>query len=171
MGRGKGRLRGALVIVQVALSLLLLICSGLFLRSLQNASSIDPGFNADNVLVMSMDLRLQGYNEATGRNFSSALLERVRALPGIEAAALTGELPLGLGGSRRGITIEGYTAQPGESTEVNSSGISPGYAEALRMPNRARSLVQRTGSSGSSRGRPDQRRVCSPLLAGSGRDR
>ena len=77
---------------------------------------------------------MQGYNEATGRNFTNALLERVRAIPGIEAAALTGELPLGLGGSRRGITIEGYTAQPGESTEVNSSGISPGYIEALRMP-------------------------------------
>ncbi len=133
-GRGRSRLRGALVVVQVALSLLLLVCSGLFLRSLQNASSIDPGFNADNLLVMSMDLQLQGYNEVSGRNFSKALLERVRALPGVEAASLTGELPLGLGGSRRGIRIEGYTAQPGESTEINSSGISPGYIETLRIP-------------------------------------
>ena len=133
-GRGRSRLRGALVVVQVALSLLLLISSGLFLRSLQNASSIDPGFNADNLLVMSMDLQLQGYNEVSGRNFAKALLERVRALPGVEAASLTGELPLGLGGSRRGIRIEGYTAQPGESTEINSSGISPGYIETLRIP-------------------------------------
>ena len=78
IARGRSGLRSTLVIVQVALSLLLLICSGLFLRSLQNASSIDPGFNADNVLVMSMDLGLQGYNDVTGSNFSKALLERVQ---------------------------------------------------------------------------------------------
>ncbi|MFY9609329.1 MAG: ABC transporter permease [Blastocatellia bacterium] len=133
-GRGRGRLRGTFVIVQVALSLLLLICSGLFLRSLRNASSIDPGFDADNLLVMAMDLQLQGYNETTGRNFSSQLLDRVRALPVVESASITDALPLGLDGARRGITIEGYTAQAGESTEVNSAFVTPGYFETLRIP-------------------------------------
>ncbi len=75
---GRGRLRGALVITQVALSLMLLICSGLFIRSLRNAGSVDPGFDADNLLVMSIDLKLQGYDETTGRNFSGQLLDRVR---------------------------------------------------------------------------------------------
>jgi predicted permease len=134
VGRGRGRLRGALVVVQVALSLLLLIGSGLFLRSLRNASTIDPGFDADNLLVMTMDLQLQGYNETTGRNFIKSMLERVRALPGVAGASLTGELPLGLGASRRGVTIEGYTPQPGESTEIHSSSVSPGYIETLRIP-------------------------------------
>jgi predicted permease len=134
VGRGRGRLRGAFVVVQVALSLLLLIGSGLFLRSLRNASSIDPGFDADNLLIMTMDLQLQGYNEPTGRNFIKSMLERVRALPGVEAASITGELPLGMGVSRRGVTIEGYTPQPGESTEIHSSSISPGYIETLRIP-------------------------------------
>ncbi len=134
-GGQRGRLRGALVVTQVALSLLLLICAGLFLRSLRNASSIDPGFDADNLLALSMDLQLQGYDETKGRNFTDQLLDRVRSLPGVVSASLTDQLPLGLdGGARRGMTIEGYTAQPGESTEINSSFVSPGYFETLRIP-------------------------------------
>ncbi|MEP7273233.1 MAG: ABC transporter permease, partial [Acidobacteriota bacterium] len=132
--RGRGKLRSALVVVQVALSLLLLICAGLFLRSLLNAGSIDPGFTADNLLTMSMDLSLQGYEEPAGKNFSREMLERVRSLPGIESAALAEYLPLGAGAARRGITIEGYTAQPGESTEVGSVVVGPGYFDTLRMP-------------------------------------
>jgi len=133
-GGRRGRLRGALVVTQVALSLMLLVCAGLFLRSLRNASSIDPGFVADNLLALSMDLQLQGYDETKGRNFTDQLLERVRALPGVVSASLTDQLPLGFGGSRRGMTIEGYTAQPGESMEINSSFVAPGYFETLRIP-------------------------------------
>ncbi|MGH9769544.1 MAG: ABC transporter permease [Blastocatellia bacterium] len=134
-GSGRGRLRGALVIAQVALSLMLLICSGLFIRSLRNAGSVDPGFDADNLLAMSMDLQLQGYTEPTGRNFSRQLLDRVRALPGVVSASMSDELPLGItGGARRAITIEGYTAQPGESTEVGSAAVAAGYLETLRIP-------------------------------------
>jgi len=128
----RGRLRGALVIVQVAVSALLLICAGLFLRSLQNASSIDPGFDADNLLAMSMDLQLQGYDETRGQQFSVQLLERVRALPGVVSASLTETLPLGFGG-RSGITIEGYNAQQGEDMEVHNSTVAPGYFETLRI--------------------------------------
>ncbi|HEU0178227.1 MAG TPA: ABC transporter permease [Blastocatellia bacterium] len=128
------RLRGALVVAQVALSLLLLICAGLFLRSLRNASSIDPGFDADNLLALSMDLRLQGYDETRERNFTDQLLERVRALPGVVSASLTDRLPLDLDGAWRGVTIEGYTPQPGESTGINSSFVAPGYFETLRIP-------------------------------------
>jgi predicted permease len=147
---GRGRLRGALVIAQVALSLMLLICSGLFIRSLRNAGSVDLGFDADNLLAMSMDLQLQGYTEPAGRNFSRQLLDRVRTLPGIVSASMTDELPLG-GGARRAITIEGYTAQPGESTEVNSSSVAPGYFETLGVPllrGRAFNEQDREGSPG-----------------------
>lgn len=132
-GTGRGRLRGALVIAQVAVSLLLLICAGLFLRSLQNASSIDPGFDADNLLTVSMDLELQGYNEARGKQFSAQLLERVRAVPGIVSASLANGLPLGFGG-RSGITIEGYNSEQGEDMEVYNSTVAPGYFETLRVP-------------------------------------
>jgi predicted permease len=149
---GRGRLRGALVIAQVALSLMLLICSGLFMRGLRNAGSVDPGFDADNLLVMSMDLQLQGYSETTGRNFSRQLLDRARALPGVVSGSMTDELPLVItGGSRRGITIEGYAAQPGEGREVNSSSVTPGYFETLNIPvlrGRAFNEQDREGSPG-----------------------
>jgi macrolide transport system ATP-binding/permease protein len=133
-GGRPGRLRGSLVVTQVALSLLLLICAGLFLRSLRNASSIDPGFDAENLLALSMDLHLQGYDETKGRNFTNQLLERVRSLPGVDSASMTDQLPLGFEGARRAFTIEGYTAQPGESTEINSSFVAPEYFETLRIP-------------------------------------
>jgi putative ABC transport system permease protein len=81
-----------------------------------------------------MDLRLQGYDETRGRNFTDQLLERVRALPGVVSASLTDRLPLDLDGAWRGVTIEGYTPQPGESTGINSSFVAPGYFETLRIP-------------------------------------
>ena len=134
-GGRRGRLRGALVVVQVSLSLMLLICAGLFLRSLRNASSIDPGFDADNLLALSMDLQLQGYDETKGRNFTDQLLDRARSLPGVVSASLTDQLPLGIdGGARRAMTIEGYTAQPGESAEIQSSFVAARYFETLRIP-------------------------------------
>jgi predicted permease len=146
-GGRPGRLRGSLVVTQVAVSLLLLICAGLFLRSLRNASAIDPGFDADNLLALSMDLKLQGYDETKGRNFTDQLLERVRSLPGVISASVTDQLPLGFDGARRGVTIEGYMAQPGESTEINSSFVAPGYFETLRIPlSQGRTLQPQDGA-------------------------
>ncbi len=143
-GPHKARLRQAFVIAQVTLSLVLLIGSGLFLRSLQNASSIDVGFDPNNVLVMSVDLRLQGYKEATGQAFYRQWLARAQSLSGVAAVSLTKELPLGLGGSRRGITIEGYAARTGEDLEVNTTSVGPGYFEAMRIPMlRGRSFAER----------------------------
>jgi len=144
VGRAGERLRGALVIVQVALSLMLLICCGLFIRSLRNAGAIDPGFDADNLLMASMDLELQGYQESGRRNFSGQLLNRVRALPVVESASLTDRLPLGATRSRATITIEGYTTRQGESAEVLMSSVAPGYFETLRIPlQRGRSFNER----------------------------
>ena len=79
-GSGRSRLRNALVIVQVALSLVLLATAGLFLRSLGNASSIDIGFKSDNVLIMSMDPKLQNYSHDKNLQFLSQVRERVSAL-------------------------------------------------------------------------------------------
>lgn len=133
-GGRQGRLRGALVIVQVAVSVLLLIGAGLFLRSLQNTRSIDPGFDADNLLLMSMDLQQQGYDRRGGEEFTAQLLNRTRALPGVVAASMADALPLSLGIGRRVITIEGYNPQPGEDTETHSTTVSPGYFETMRIP-------------------------------------
>ena len=93
--------RNAFVVAQVALSLLLLIGSGLFLRSLSKASAIDPGFDPRNMLLMSFNVRFSGYSEPGGREFFGQVLERVRALPGVTSATLadaTRSICSGLGG-------------------------------------------------------------------------
>ena len=88
-------LRNALVITQVALSLALLISTGLFLRTLGYARQIDLGFKPDQVLAASFNLRLQGYNEAKGREFYQRIVERLERLPGVQTASVTNVLPLG----------------------------------------------------------------------------
>ncbi len=133
-GRGKARLRNAFVVAQMGLSLVLLIAAGLFGRSLQNATAIDPGFDPNNVLTASFDLGLQGYDLGAGTVFYQQLLERISQLPGVESASVTTRIPLELGGSRRGITIDGYTPQAGEDMEVHTSTVGPQYFTVLRIP-------------------------------------
>lgn len=134
-GRSGSRLSRGLVVFQVALSLLLLISSGLFLRSLQGATSIDPGFEDPSSLVLaSVDPGLQGYDDARARDFLRQLTERVAALPGVTAAGLVDEPPLGLGGSDRGVGIPGYEFTEGERRSIMYAIASPGYFEAMGIP-------------------------------------
>ena len=110
-GPSRLRLRNAFVIGQVTLALVLVIGAGLFLRALQQASHIDPGFDQNKVDVVALDLSLGGYADATGRAFLRDLLERARTLPGIESVTAAADLPLD--GGRMGfggITVPG--AQP-----------------------------------------------------------
>ena len=82
-GRGHGRLRSGFLVAQVAMSVLLLIAAGLFIRGFRNARSFDLGFDTDRVLTASVDLETRGYNEATGREFVRAIVERLGAAPGV----------------------------------------------------------------------------------------
>ena len=124
--------RDALVIVQVAGSLVLLIGAGLFLRSLSNAKAIDPGFDPAGVLVFSIDPGAQGYDDARGARFYAELQERLAGLPGVESASFASVLPLSLGGERRSLRVEGYAPGPGEDMELHSSFVGPGYFETMR---------------------------------------
>jgi len=133
-GYRRSRLRSLLVISQVAVSLLLLIGSGLFLRSLANAHAIDPGFDPENVLLVSVDLGLQGYSEAKGKLFFEQLQERLKALPQVQSTSTAYSLPLGLGGGRTGIAMEGYQPSPGEDMEIHFNVVGPGYFETMRIP-------------------------------------
>ncbi len=129
---GSSRVSRALVIAQMALSLLLLISSGLFLRSLQGATEIDPGFDQPNHLVMAaMDPGLQGYSEARTREFYDRLVEEIGALPEVTAVGLTDTVPLGLSSSDRGIDIPGYEFAEGERTSLMYARIGEGYLEAM----------------------------------------
>ena len=132
--RGPG-LRNAFVVTQFALSLLLLIGAGLFLRSLRNASSIDPGFDPDNVLTMSVNLQLNGYSEPRGKQFSRQLSDRLQELPGVVSATLSAFPPLNpLFGSRRRVFVAGYNPRPGEDMEFHYNIVGPEYFQTLRIP-------------------------------------
>lgn len=134
-GRKRAWLRSVLVIMQVALSFVLLVTAGLTVRSLQHAELLGPGFDPDNALTMSVDMGLQGYDEKKGKNFYQQLLEHVRALPGVRSAGWGARLPLGLDQSTTGVWAEGQAEPRAEempSAIYNS--ISSGYFSAMRIP-------------------------------------
>jgi len=107
-GYRRSRLRNALVVAQMSFSLVLLLCAGLVLRGLQRAQQIDPGFNPEQAVEVSFDLDVQRYNRERGGEFQRQVLERVRSLPGLQAAALTAHAPLTSGESGgKGVFIQG----------------------------------------------------------------
>jgi len=103
-------LRNILVAAQIALSLIALIGAGLFLRSLQNAQRINPGFDVDRLATMSFDLGAQGYTEERGRQFQQRVLERAASVPGVQSATLASTVPLFAGGFARTVFLEGQDA-------------------------------------------------------------
>ena len=133
-GRSKARLTSALVVAQISLSLLLLICAGLFIRSFVSAQRFNPGFNSDHVLLASYDLFSEGYTEAAGIQFNRQLLARVSALPGVESATVGSRVPLGMGGGSTSVKPEGYTWQPHESMEIPEIFVGPNYLHTLQIP-------------------------------------
>ena len=138
-GFRRSRLRNALVIAQVSLSLVLLISAGLIVRSLQAAQKMRPGFNPENAVAISFDVSLQGYDEERGRAFQRQVLERAKALPQVENAALTDNLPLGLNYNDSTIYIEGSEFK-GASTlplAIPYEG-TPGYFDVMGIPLRGR---------------------------------
>ncbi len=134
VGKRRFGLRGSLIAAQVSVSLVLLVCAGLFLRSLQHAATVDPGFDADNVVIASFDLRTQGYTEPRSRAFYAELAERLAGLPGVRAVTLAQRVPLSGDGGRRRAGVEGYEPQPGEDMEFNFNVVGPEYFEVMRVP-------------------------------------
>lgn len=129
---GRSRMSSALVVLQMALSLVLLISSGLFLRSLQGATEIDPGFDEPkNIVMASLDPALQGYDEPAAREFLDRVTEQIGALPEVTDVALTWQLPLGLGSSDTGVTIPGYEFAENEPRNIHYSYIGAGYIETM----------------------------------------
>jgi putative ABC transport system permease protein len=126
-------LRSALVVAQIAMSLVLLCGTGLLLRSLQNASSIDIGFRSRGLLMMSVDPRVHGYTPERTTQFLTQLKERVAALPGAVSVAATDSVPLAGGNRSDGFSVVG---QPAEQSIpiVDLFMASPGYFETLGIP-------------------------------------
>jgi len=133
-GSRKFTLRNVLVAGQIALSVVVLINAGLCVRSLQKLNAIDPGFQPSKILVMSMDLELNGYDETRGHQFYSSLLDLVAEKPGVEAATLGVVVPLTDGVMARGIGVEGYKPGPNEIVWVDFNLVGPDYFRTLGTP-------------------------------------
>jgi predicted permease len=134
-GSPRRRLRDALVVAEVSLSLALLVAAGLCVRSVQKARQFDPGFNPQGVLLTSVDLFPSGYTATTGRVFYRQLLDRLEALPGAESVTLARRVPLGFtGNSQMSTAIDGYEPQPGETILVSFNPVGPDYLKTMQIP-------------------------------------
>jgi putative ABC transport system permease protein len=133
-GLHRSRLASGLVVVQIALSVLLLVCAGLFTRSLENAQRAYPGFDPEHVLLESFELRPSGYSRAQGIEFDRQLLAKVQALPGVESATLADFSPLSYTIHSEDVGIEGYVPRPHESMEIDWARVGPNYFRTLRTP-------------------------------------
>jgi len=128
----KSRLLSGLVVAQISLSLVLLVCAGLFTRSLQKAQQSDPGFEASHLLLTSYELSPAGYTRATGAAFDRQVLDRLSALPGVESVTLADFSPLSFSIHSDYLQIEGYVPQPFESMEISRAIVGPNYFRTLR---------------------------------------
>jgi predicted permease len=122
------------VTAQVALCLLLLIGAGLFLRSLSNLRSIDPGFRTGNVVQFAVAPRSAGYDANRTLGFYHSLEQKLRSVPGVRSAGLSSMQVLTNTGFDRAITVEGYRDAPGEVMKPHFDGVSPGYFETMGIP-------------------------------------
>ncbi|MDB4915855.1 MAG: hypothetical protein JWM95_3499 [Gemmatimonadetes bacterium] len=147
-GGQRARLRSALVVCEVALTVVLLVSGGLLMRALNRLHEVDPGFRPENVLTMRTALPIPPYDTTERRvQFYSRVLASVRALPGVESAAYVTGLPMAMTG---GIWPVALAGQPRVRTGANSAALrfaTPGYFSALRIPvRRGRDIEETDGA-------------------------
>jgi putative ABC transport system permease protein len=137
-GLRHARLRSMFLVAQMALSVVLLITAGLFIRSFRHARSVDPGFDAEPVLTASLDLETRGYSPARGRDFIRTLRERLEAAPGIDSVNVLEMVPLTLSNTTMYVLRDG-DAEPAAGRrpampEVYGNAVGPGHFQTLRIP-------------------------------------
>jgi predicted permease len=128
-------LRNLLVVSQVALSLILLISAGLFIRSTRNAQEMNPGFESKRIMLASVDVGLQGYDETKGRGFFKQIVERIKSWPGVEGASIAGPLPLDAYSNGARLNVEGYVPRyENERISVSYSIVGHDYFQTMNTP-------------------------------------
>jgi predicted permease len=131
----RSRLRNALMGVEVALAVVVLLAAGLFLRSFMETRHEDTGFRRDGVLLAAYDLSGRNVADASIRAFTADLLDRVRALPGVEAAALATSVPLDIHGMpTRFFALEGRPRTDDIQNEALANSVTPGYFAVMGLP-------------------------------------
>ena len=128
------RLAPALVVAQVALSLVLLLGAGLLVRSLVNLTGEGVGFAREGVLLVDIDTRLSGYQSAELGGYYVRLIERVSRVPGVRSATVATYSPMSGSSRTNTIAIQGYRPAPDQSMDVETPSVGPGYAETLGLP-------------------------------------
>ena len=133
---GRITLRNGLVVAQVALSLVVLVCGGLFIKSFRQAQTMDPGFHNPNGLIVSLNPSLVGYDNEQSRNLYRQLIDRTRGLPGVEAASVARTMPLGDSSNSNGpILKEGETLPRGSAgRNIMTNVVGPGYFNTMQIP-------------------------------------
>ena len=131
-----GRLgfRRAIVGLQIGLSVLLLACAGLFVRTLENLRNVNVGFATDHLITVGVDPRLAGYDAKAVVPLNRRLVEALAALPGVESAGATSDPELADNGNGGNISVEGYAPHEGEDMNVEKAMITPGYFGTLKVP-------------------------------------
>ena len=134
-GGGRAWVRSGLVLVQVALSFVLLVGAGLLLQSLQKIRTTSPGFSTHEVLETSVNLTAAGYDAPRAQAFQDELLERVKALPGVDSTAFARMTPLSYGSySSSPVAVDGYQPPPEEQPIVQYNEIGPAYFATIGIP-------------------------------------
>jgi putative ABC transport system permease protein len=138
VGTGRQRIQKVLVLVEIAVSLILLCGTGLLLRSFIRLSGVPAGFDSHNVIAMQMSLIQTGYEQPVKRSqFVDRMLENIRAVPGVQSAAIVTRLPLNPGSSGRSVIVEGHTYPPDSPMRQDSPDytvVSPEYFRTLNIP-------------------------------------
>ena len=132
-GRAPRHLRRVLVTGQVAVAVVLLVSAALLVRSLSNQLNADLGFGARQAVLAHVELPYSDFTTEQRHQYFRAVLDRIRNLPSVVDASFTKSLPLS-GRERRGFRMEGYTAQPGEDTELNFNVVDERYFRTLQIP-------------------------------------
>ncbi len=130
-GRSRSRMRDTLILAQVALSIILLTCAGMFVSNVQRATTVQVGFEPAGTATATLSPALQGYDRQRAEQFYRALQDRLRALNGVDEVGLVDVLPLGIGSSDTRVQIPGYTPAEGEGMNILHASVTPGYFRAM----------------------------------------
>ena len=133
-GQSRSRASKGLVVAQMALSIVLLVSAGLFLRDLQNVTTVDKGFVAENLLIADLAPGLQGYNRARSEELYRRLREKLADNPNVKAVGFVDNVPLGLSENDSYVEIAGYTPSKNENMSLQNTRVMPGYFEAMGIP-------------------------------------
>jgi predicted permease len=133
-GSRNRKLLSALVVAQIAFSLPLLLCSGLFLRTLKNLAGANPGFEQDHILTATVGTNIAGYSHDEEKVIRHKILDRVSALPGVKVVSFTDWIPMTLSHKGEDAYPEGYVPHPHEALQVYHAEVSARYFESLHIP-------------------------------------